>query len=77
MIKLKRLRWVRLVTCTGLNRILYHSFMRRYERRSEIRKPRRGWKDIKMDIKEIVWEGLVYIYLTWDRDQWQAVVNTV
>jgi hypothetical protein len=43
---------VRLVTCMGLNRIVYQNLMRRHERRSEIRKPRRGWEDIKMDIKE-------------------------
>jgi hypothetical protein len=71
MIKLKRLRWAR------LRRIVYHPLMRRHERMSEIRKPRRGWEDIKMDVKEIGWEGLGCIYLAWDRDQWQLVVNIV
>jgi hypothetical protein len=51
--------------------------MQRHERRSEIRKSRRGWEDIKMDVKEIRWQGLVCIYLNLDRDQWQAVVNIV
>jgi hypothetical protein len=32
---------------------------------------------IKMDVKEIGWEGLGCSYLTWDRDQWQAVVDIV
>jgi len=77
MIKLKRLRQLRLATYIVLNRIVYHPLMRRHERRSEIRKPRPGWEDIKMDIKEIGWEGLGCSYLTWDRDQWQAVVDIV
>jgi hypothetical protein len=77
MIKLKRLIWAKLITCIGLNRIVYHPLMRRHERRSEIRKSRRGWEDIKMDVKEIGWEGLGCIYLAWDRDQWQIVVNII
>jgi hypothetical protein len=30
-----------------------------------------------MDLKEIVWEVVNWIHLAQDRDQWQAVVNTV
>jgi hypothetical protein len=53
MIKLKRLRQLRLVKYIVLNRNVYPPLMQRHERRSEIRKPRPGWKDIKMDVKEI------------------------
>jgi len=30
-----------------------------------------------MDLREIVWEGVEWIHLAQDRDQWRAVVNTV
>jgi hypothetical protein len=30
-----------------------------------------------MDVKEIGWEGVHWIHLGQDSDQWQAVVNTV
>jgi len=33
--------------------------------------------NIRMDLREVSWEGVDWIHLTQDRDQWQAVVNTV
>jgi hypothetical protein len=30
-----------------------------------------------MALREIGWDGMVWIYLAQDRDQWRAVVNTV
>jgi hypothetical protein len=39
-------------------------------------RPRRRWGDnIKMDAREIGWEGMDWMHLTWDRDQWRAVVE--
>jgi hypothetical protein len=36
------------------------------------------WDDnIRMDVKEIVWEGVDWIYLVQDRDQWRVLVNNV
>jgi hypothetical protein len=36
------------------------------------------WVDnIKMDLREIRWDGMDWIELTQDRDQWRALVNTV
>jgi hypothetical protein len=36
------------------------------------------WVDnIKMDLREIRWDGLDWIDLAQDRDQWRALVNTV
>jgi hypothetical protein len=32
---------------------------------------------IKIDLREIEWDGMDWIYLAQDRDQWRAVVNTV
>jgi hypothetical protein len=41
-------------------------------------RPRRGWEDnIKMDLREIGWEGVDWIHLAQYRDQWRTVGNTV
>jgi hypothetical protein len=41
-------------------------------------KPRRRWEDnIRMDLRETGWEDVDWIHLVQDRDQWQALVNTV
>jgi hypothetical protein len=33
--------------------------------------------NIKMDIREIVWDSMDWIDLAQDRDQWRALVNMV
>jgi hypothetical protein len=33
--------------------------------------------DIKMDLREIGWDGVDWIDLAQDRDQWRSLVNTV
>jgi hypothetical protein len=33
--------------------------------------------NIKMDLREIGWDGINWIKLAQDRDQWRALVNTV
>jgi hypothetical protein len=39
---------------------------------------RRRWVDyFKMDLREIGWDGMDWIDLAQDRDQWRALVNTV
>jgi hypothetical protein len=39
---------------------------------------RRRWVDnIKIDLREIGWDGMDWIDLAQDRDQWRAHVNTV
>jgi hypothetical protein len=39
---------------------------------------RRRWVDnIKMDLREIGWDGIYWIDLAQDRDQWRDLVNTV
>jgi hypothetical protein len=39
---------------------------------------RRWWVDnIKIDLRYIGWDGVNWIDLTQDRDQWRALVNTM
>jgi hypothetical protein len=33
--------------------------------------------NIKIDLREIEWDGMDWIYMAQDRDQWRALVNTV
>jgi hypothetical protein len=40
--------------------------------------PRLRWEDnIKMDLREIEWGAVDWIYLVHDRVQWRALLNTV
>jgi hypothetical protein len=41
-------------------------------------RPGRRWVgNIKRDLREIGWDGMHWINLAQDRDQWWALVNTV
>jgi hypothetical protein len=48
------------------------------EGKRPFRIPRRRWEDnIKMDLRVIIWDGVDWIYLAQDRDQWRVLVNAV
>jgi hypothetical protein len=48
------------------------------ERKRLLGRPRRRWIDnIKMDLRGIEWDGMHWIDLAQDVDQWRALVNTV
>jgi hypothetical protein len=48
------------------------------EGKTPLGRPRRRWVDnIKMDLREIGWDGVNWIVIAQDRDQWRALVNTV
>jgi hypothetical protein len=52
--------------------------VRKREGSSLRRRPRRRWEDdIEMDLKEIGWDGVDWIYVAEGRDKWRALVNTV
>jgi hypothetical protein len=43
-----------------------------------LERPRRRWVDtIKMNLREKGWDGMGWIDLAQDKDQWRALVNTV
>jgi hypothetical protein len=47
------------------------------ERKRQLGRLRRKWVDnIKTDLREIGWDGMDWIDLAEDRDQWRVVVNT-
>jgi hypothetical protein len=39
--------------------------------------PDKTLDNIKMDLREIRWDGMDWIDLTQDKDQWRALLNTV
>jgi hypothetical protein len=48
------------------------------EGKSLLGRPRRRWVDnIKINIREIEWDGMDWINEAQDKDQWRALVNTV
>jgi hypothetical protein len=62
----------------GEKRNAYRILMGNPEGRRPLGRPRRRWVDyIKMDLREIGWDGMDWIDLAQDRDQWRAIVNAV
>jgi hypothetical protein len=78
VIKSRRVRWAGHVASTGEMRNVYKILIGIPEGRRPLRRPRCGWEDsIIMDLSEIVWEGVDWIHLAEDRDQWFALMNMV
>jgi hypothetical protein len=62
----------------GPKRNAYSILVGRPDVKRRLGRPIRRWVDnIKMDLREIGWDGLDWIDLAQDRDQWRALVNTV
>jgi hypothetical protein len=62
----------------GETRNAYRILVGKPEGNRPLGRPRRRWVDyIKMDLREIEWDGRDWIELAQDRDQWRAFVNTV
>jgi hypothetical protein len=78
MIMLRRMRWVGHVAGMGERRNAYRILVGKLEGRRPLGRPRRRWvNNIKMDFREIGWDGMGWIDLTQDRDRWRALVNAV
>jgi hypothetical protein len=78
MIKSRRMRWAGHIARMEDTRNAYRILVGKPEGKRPLGKPRRKWVgDIKMDLREIGWDGRNWIELSQDRDQWTALVNTV
>jgi hypothetical protein len=57
---------------------VYRVLVRRPEGKRPLGRPRRRWKgNIKMDLQEVGWEDMDWMYLAEVRDRWRAIVNAV
>jgi hypothetical protein len=78
MIKSRRMRWAGHGARIGETRNAYTKLVGEPEGKRLLGRPRSRWVDnIKIDIREIRWNGMDSIDLAQDRDQLRALVNTV
>jgi hypothetical protein len=62
----------------GEKRNAYKILAGKPEGKRPLGRPRHRWVDnIKMDLREIGWDGVDWIDLAQNRDQWRALVNMV
>jgi hypothetical protein len=53
-------------------------FVGKPEGKKPLRRPKHRWEEnIRMILREIGWEGVGWLHLAQDMDQWRAVVGTV
>jgi hypothetical protein len=72
------MRWTGHVARIGEKRNAYRILVVMPEGKRPLGRPRRRCVDnIKMDLSEIGWDGMDWIDLAQNWDQWRAFVNTV
>jgi hypothetical protein len=78
MIKSRRMRWAGHVARMWDKRNAYRISVGKPQGKRPLGRPRCRWVDnIKMDLKELGWDGMDWIDPVQDRDQWRALVNMV
>jgi hypothetical protein len=62
----------------GATRNAYRILVGKPEGKRPLGRPRCRWVgNVKMDLRETGWDGMDWIDLAQDRDQWRALVNMV
>jgi hypothetical protein len=67
----------RAYSTNGAKRNAYRILVGKREGKRPLGRPIRRWGDsIKINLREIGWDGMDWIDLAQDRDQWRTLVNT-
>jgi hypothetical protein len=78
MIKSRRMRWTGHVARMGEKRNAHRILVGKPEGKRPLGRPRGRWvENIKTNFRAIGWDGMDWIDLAQDMDQWRALVNTV
>jgi hypothetical protein len=78
LIKYRTIRWAGDVARMGEKNNAYKILVGKPEGKSPLGRPRRKWvDDIQIDLREIGWDGMDWINLAQDSDQWMALSNTM
>jgi hypothetical protein len=78
MMKSRTMRWAGHVTRMGETRIAYRILVGKPEGKRPLGRSRRRWVgNIKIDLREIGWDGVDWIDLAQNTGHWRAIVNTV
>jgi hypothetical protein len=73
MMKSRRIRWAGHIARMGAKRNAYGILVGKPEGKRPLGRPRRKWVDnVKMDLRDIGWDGVAQ-----ERDQWKALVKKV
>jgi hypothetical protein len=68
----------RAYSTNGEKRYAYRLLVGKPEGKRRLGRPRRRWvNNIKMDLREIRWDGVDWIDLAQYRDQWRSLLNTI
>jgi hypothetical protein len=78
MVKSRRMRWAGHVALMGDVTDANNILVGKPEGKRQLGSHNRRWEDnIRTDLREIGWEGVDWIHLAQDRDQWRTVGNMV
>jgi hypothetical protein len=78
IIKSRRIRWAGNLARMGQKRYAYRILVGNPEGKRPLARRIRRWEDnSRMDLRDVGWGDMDWIYLAHDRYQWRALVNTV
>jgi len=78
VIKPEMMRWVGYVACMGGMKNAYSILVGKHGGKRLLGRPSCRWEDnFRMDLRVMGWEGVDWIYVASNRDQWLALVNTI
>jgi hypothetical protein len=71
------MKWAGHVERAGETRNEYKILVGKPEGKRPLGRLRCRWEDIRIELREIKWDGVDWMHLVQDRDRWQAPANTI